>query len=86
MSKQLFKNKSASIKKKRQILISQALDQKITNIEIRAEKQGVAFPLNEHIESAIHRLIRSAEDQIHEIEKSSSITPSDEAGNYHPKA
>lgn len=86
MSKKLFKSKSASIKKKRQILISQELDHKITDIEKRAEKQGVAFPLNEHIESAIHRLVRSAETQIHEIENSSSTTSADKKSSHHPKA
>mgnify|MGYP001119618309 CR=1 FL=1 len=75
MSKQLFKNKSASIKKKKQILISQELDQKITDIEKRAEKRGVAFPLNEHIEDAIRRLVRSAETQLKEIESSSDNMP-----------
>jgi hypothetical protein len=86
MPKKLFKNKAAAIKKKRQILISHELDQKITDIEKRAERQGVAFPLSEHIEDAIHRLVRSAEAQLKEIESSSdNIPPTNNASN-HPKA
>jgi hypothetical protein len=83
MSKQLFKNKAASIKKKKQILISQELDLKISDIEKRAEKQGVAFPLSEHVEDAIHRLVRSAESQLKEIESSSgSEATVNQAGNF----
>lgn len=86
MSKQLFKNKAASIKKKKQIFISQELDQKITDIEKRAEKQGVAFPLSEHIEGAIHRLVRSAETQLTEIECSSDNPTSINNARNLPKA
>lgn len=86
MSKKLFKNKAAAIKKKKQILISQELDQKITDIEKRAEKQGVSFPLSEHIEDAIHRLVRSAEAQLKEIEISSDNMPSIKQENNSPTA
>jgi len=86
MSKILFKNKAAAIKKKKQILISQELDQKIADIEKRAEKQGVAFPLCEHIEDAIHRLVRSADAQLQEIENSSDNATSLNSVSNHPTA
>lgn len=76
MTKKLFVNKAAEIKKKKQILISQELDQKIIDIEKRAERQGIAFPLNEHVEDAIQKLIRAAESQLKEIEGSSMSKPS----------
>jgi len=81
MSKNLFKSKASAIKKKRQILISQELDQKLSEIEERAEKLGVAFPLNQHIEDEIHKLVRSAETQLQKIERSSDNAPSN-----HPTA
>jgi hypothetical protein len=86
MSKILFKSKAAAIKKKKQILISQELDQKIADIEKRAEKQGVAFPLSEHIEDAIHRLVRSADAQLQEIENSSDNATSLNSVSNHPTA
>ena len=68
MTRKLFKNKVEEIKKKKHFLISQGLHQKIADIEKRAEKQGVSFPLNEHVEIAIQKLIRLAESQLDEME------------------
>jgi hypothetical protein len=49
-------------------MISVELNEKLNIIELRAEKAGVTFPLNEHIQAAISQLIKTAERQLCEIE------------------
>lgn len=68
MAKQLFQTKSASIKKKKSFMISVEINERLSDIELRAEKSGVSFPLNEHVEEAILRLVKTAELQLNEIE------------------
>jgi hypothetical protein len=68
MAKKLFRSKSESVLKKRSFMISVELNEKLNIIELRAEKAGVTFPLNEHIQAAISQLIKTAERQLCEIE------------------
>lgn len=68
MAKKLFQTKSSSIKKKRAFMISVEINESLSDIELRAEKAGVSFPLNEHVEEAILRLVKAAELQLSEIE------------------
>lgn len=68
MSKKLFQTKLSSIKKKKSFMISVEINQRLSEIELRAEKAGVSFPLNEHVEEAILRLVKAAEVQLNEIE------------------
>jgi len=49
-------------------MISSEINQRLGEIELRAEKSGVSFPLNEHVEDAILRLVKAAEVQLNEIE------------------
>ncbi|SBT17710.1 hypothetical protein MGA5115_01826 [Marinomonas gallaica] len=86
MTKKLFKDKSQEIKKKKQILISQGTHKKLDDLETRAEKQGVSFPLDEHIEDAIKKLIRLAESQLAEIEASRKQTLSLDRSERNPTA
>jgi hypothetical protein len=67
MAKQLFQSKAASIKKKMTFMISSEMAMRLEKIERRAEKAGVSFPLNEHVEDAILRLIKLAESQLDDI-------------------
>jgi len=70
MAKNLFISKSTSIKKKKTFLISSELAQRLNELEQRAEKSGFSFPLNQHVEDEIARLIKAAELQIKMIESS----------------
>jgi len=64
MAKSLFQSANASIKKKRTFMISQDLVSKLEQIEMMAEKQGISFPLNEHVEASIRRLLLAAEKEL----------------------
>jgi len=68
MSKKLFQTKASAIKKKKSFMISSEINKRLDEIEQRAEKAGVSFPLNEHVEEAILRLVKTAELQLSEIE------------------
>ena len=68
MAKQLFQTKASAIKKKKSFMISSEINARLGEIELRAEKAGVSFPLNEHVEEAILRLVKTAEFQLSDIE------------------
>jgi hypothetical protein len=68
MAKQLFQSKAASIKQKMSFMVTAEIALRLENIERRAEKAGVSFPFNEHVEDAVLRLIRLAECQLDEIQ------------------
>lgn len=68
MAKKLFRSKAESILKKRSFMISSNLNETLNLIELRAEKAGVTFPINEHIEQAIFQLVKTADKQLNEIE------------------
>lgn len=76
MAKKLFVNKKLSIRKKRSFSIMSDLSERLNAIEIRAEKAGVAFPLDEHVEVAIARLVRDAEAQLEDLESASKSSSS----------
>lgn len=68
MAKKLFRSKDESILKKRSFMISANLNETLNIIELRAEKAGVCFPLNEHVQDAIFQLVKAADRQLNEIE------------------
>ena len=68
MAKSLFQSVQAEIKKKRTFMISMDLLNKLEEIELKAEKHGVSFPLNKHIEDAISKLINAADKELQLIE------------------
>ena len=68
MAKKLFRAKAESILKKRSFMISANLNETLNDIELRAEKAGVTFPLNEHVQGAILQLVKIADRQLNEIE------------------
>ena len=70
MAKPLFQSKAASIKKKMSFMVSSEISERLEKIERRAERSGVSFPLNEHVEEAILKLIKLAESQLDEIQPS----------------
>ena len=86
MTKKLFKDKANEIKKKKQVMISQDLHKKINDIEKRAEMQGVSFPIDEHIEDAIRKLVRAAESQLRDIEEVKTKEPTNKRNEVNPTA
>ncbi len=68
MKKKLFVNKKLRARKRRSCLIMSDLSDRINAIELRAEKLGVAFPLDEHVECVITRLVRAAESQLDDLD------------------
>ena len=68
MAKSLFQSAQADVKKKRVFMISMYLLTKLEQIELKAEKHGVSFPLNRHVEDAISKLINAADKELHLIE------------------
>ena len=68
MAKSLFQSAKADIKKKRVFMISVDLLGKLQEIEQKAEKHGVSFPLNKHVEDAVTKLINAAEKELQMIE------------------
>ena len=72
MAKSLFQSAHAEIKKKRVFMISMDLLNKLEQIEVKAEKHGVSFPLNRHVEDAISKLINAADQELQLIESDSS--------------
>lgn len=64
MNATLFKSKSATIQKKYAFTLSAQMIGRIDAVERKAEKAGVYFPLNEHVEKAIDRLLSQAETQL----------------------
>ena len=54
------------------LLISSELAQRVNELEQRAELAGFSFPLNQHIENEITRLVKAAEGQLTAIESSTS--------------
>jgi hypothetical protein len=77
MAKQLFQSRAASIKKKMTFMISAEIPERLERIERRAEKSGISFPLDQHIEDAILKLIKMAESQLDEIQ-----TPADKSSGF----
>ena len=68
MAKSLFQSAKADVKKKRVFMISIDLLNKLEQIEVEAEKHGVSFPLNRHIEDAISKLINAADKELQLID------------------
>lgn len=77
MAKSLFKSTDAIIKKKRTFMIAQDLMIKLDQIELKAEEHGISFPLNEHVETAIRRLVQAADKELQNIESTVSYQPDD---------
>ncbi|MCP8898973.1 hypothetical protein [Gilvimarinus xylanilyticus] len=70
MAKSLFTSKAAAVKKKLSLHISSETLQRLDKIEKEAEREGVSFPLNDHVEDAIQRLVTQAENQLEELRRS----------------
>ena len=85
MTKKLFVSKSLRTKKKRSFYVASDLLDRLNEIELRAEKSGVAFPLDEHVEYAISRLVRDAESQLDDLEEvvDEVGTPVEDGGELH---
>lgn len=67
MAKSMFHKISENVKKKRVFMLSVSLINKLEIIEIEAEKNGISFPLNMHVEEAIKRLVKAAEKELNEL-------------------
>jgi hypothetical protein len=67
MPKNIFQPKAAMVRKKINFLVSAQITERLSAIEIQAEKAGVSFPLNELVEDAIERILRQAEVEIERI-------------------
>lgn len=75
MAKKLFKSKSATVRKKMTIFISSENAQRLAKLEEKAEIAGVSFPVQEHLEEALERLIMRAERELDEIDEPDMIVP-----------
>jgi hypothetical protein len=64
MAKNLFKPKKATVRKKMTILITAEAAERLDTVERQAEKAGVSFPVQEHMEESLERLIRRAEHEL----------------------
>lgn len=74
MAKSLFQSAKAEIKKKRVFMLSIDLINKLQEIEAKAEKYGISFPLNKHVEEAVTKLINAAEKELERIEAKQDLS------------
>lgn len=81
MARNLFQSKNATIRKKMTILITAQNAQRLARVERLAEKAGVSFPVQAHMEEALERLLGRAERELEKIEVAGSpISHSDAVG------
>ncbi len=70
MTKPLFEKITTA--KKTHILfnVTNGIEERLNDIESRAEKSGYCFDINQHVENELSRLIKEAEIQLEAIELS----------------
>lgn len=66
--KSLFTPADAEIRKKKVFMLRADLLEQISEVEVRAEKLGVSFPLNLHVEDMIAKLVRQAKAELADVD------------------
>ncbi|MEY8214045.1 MAG: hypothetical protein RPR97_06110 [Colwellia sp.] len=70
MTKKLFEKVTEPEKKHILFKVSNGIEERLNDIESRAEKSGYCFDLNQHVENELSRLIKEGEIQLKAIELS----------------
>lgn len=79
--KSLFTPTDAEIRKKKVFMLRADLLEQINEVEARAERLGVSFQLNQHVEDMIGKLVRQAKA---ELADGKSVPPRANESNLNP--